>query len=87
MKTFLRSIQTLVLAVVVSVVVKATAFAQEYNCGAYGAGAFGEGDCGAAEVADTGLNVWLIRGIALLVIALAVYVVWRTAKKRKNKTL
>lgn len=84
MKTFLYAAKTLLLSLMISVVAKATVLAQYYNCGAYGAGNFGEGACGAEEVADTGLNVWLIRVVALALVAVAVYVVWRTAKKSKK---
>lgn len=86
MKTFLRSLRALTLAVVAPLVLKATAFAQAYGCGAYGAGSYGTGDCVAStgEVADTGLNVWLIRCLAVVLILIAIYIVWRTSRKRRS---
>lgn len=84
----LRStIKVLLLTFSLSLFLRISALAQEYSCGAYGAGEFGEGACEVAtsgDVANTGINVWLIRALALLLIALATFIVWRVAKKRKN---
>ncbi|MDQ3159017.1 MAG: hypothetical protein M3P98_02695 [bacterium] len=87
MKTLLYAIQTSVLAVITALVFKTTVLAQAYGCGIYGAGTYGNGDCstGGGEIADTGINVWLIRAAAVVLILLAVVLIYKTAEKRKNK--
>lgn len=65
-----------------------TLFAQEYNCGAYGAGGFGDGDCivtGSEDLSDTGINVWLLRAIAAALLLLAVGVLVYALRKRRQR--
>lgn len=66
----------------------ATAIAQDYNCGAYGAGAYGNQDCSGSttngDLSDTGLNVWLLRALSAALIIAAVLLVIKTLKQRKK---
>lgn len=88
MRILSRTIKTAILSLCLSVFISVRAFAQAYDCGTYGAGDFGEGGaCDVAsggDVADTGLNIWLIRAIAVILIVLAVFLVRRFAKRRKK---
>ena len=71
---------------VVSLVNRGLAKAQEYSCGAYGAGDFGEGDCvGSGDLSDTGINVWLIRALAALLLLLALALLAYAIKKRHDR--
>lgn len=77
----------LFITMVVSLFNRGLAKAQEYSCGAYGAGDFGEGDCigSSGDLSDTGINVWLIRALAALLLLLALALLAYAIKKRQER--
>lgn len=82
-------IKLLAVAVLITLVLDATILAQEYNCGAYGVSEYGKGRCRviteSGPIANTGMDVWIIRGVSVLAVLAAVYILWRLTKKRKDK--
>lgn len=60
--------------------------AAEYNCGAYGSGVYdSSAACGSSsDLSNTGMNVWLIRILAVVLIAGGITLAVTATKKKKR---